>query len=98
MVLFLLMLSGEYTDLTKTLGGKVIKVEQGKSTGINPFELEPDTRENGDKQFLNILDKVAETRSLLATICRNYMGRTLNGTEITEIEVVANQLYAERRN
>ena len=63
--------------------------------GINPFELEPDTK--GDRQFLNILDKVAEIRALLATICRNYMGRTLNGTEITEIEIVVNQLYAERR-
>ena len=76
------------------LGGKVIKIVQGESTGINPFEIEPDIK--GNKQFLNILDKVAEIRALLATICRNYQGRTLNGTEITEIEVVVNQLYAER--
>ena len=76
------------------LGGKVIKISQGESSGINPFELEPDIR--GSKQFLNILDKVAEIRALLATICRNYQGRTLNGTEITEIEVVVNQLYTER--
>jgi type IV secretory pathway VirB4 component len=76
------------------LGGKVIKITQGESAGINPFELEPDTK--GNKQFLNILDKVAEIRALLATICRNYMGRTLNGTEITEIEIVVNQLYAEK--
>ena len=75
------------------LGGKVIKIEQGKSAGINPFELEPDTK--GNSQFLNILDK--EIRALLATICRNYMNRTLNGTEVTEIEVVVNELYAERR-
>ena len=64
------------------------------SAGINPFELEPDTK--GNKQFLNILDKVAEIRALLATITRNYQGRTLNGTEITEIEIVVNQLYAEK--
>lgn len=77
------------------LGGKVIKIEQGKAAGINPFELEPDTK--GNSQFLNILDKVAEIRALLATICRNYMNRTLNGTEVTEIEIVVNELYAERR-
>lgn len=88
------MWNGEYTKLTKMLGGKVIKIVQGESTGINPFEIEPDIK--GNKQFLNILDKVAEIRALLATICRNYQGRTLNGTEITEIEVVVNQLYAER--
>ena len=76
------------------LGGKVIKITQGESAGINPFELEPDIK--GNKQFLNILDKIAEIRAILATICRNYQGRTLNGTEITEIEVVVNQLYAER--
>ena len=76
------------------LGGKVIKIVQGESAGINPFEIEFDT--TGKKQFLNILDKVAEIRALLATICRNYMGRSLNGTEITEIEVVVNQLYAEK--
>ena len=78
------------------LGGKVIKIRQGENTGINPFELEPDV--NGNSQFLNILDKVAEIRALLATICRNYMNRTLNGTEITEIEIIVNELYAERRN
>ena len=42
------------------------------------------------------MDKVADIRALLSTIARNYMGRTLNGTEITEIEIVVNQLYAER--
>ena len=93
---FFIDIEGEYTKLTKMLGGKVIKIRQGESTGINPFELEPDTK--GNKQFLNILDKVAEIRALLATICRNYMGRTLNGTEITEIEIVVNSLYAEKRN
>lgn len=78
------------------LGGKVIKIMQGESAGINPFDIEPDIK--GNKQFLNILDKVAEIRALLATITRNYQGRTLNGTEITEIEIVVNQLYAEKRN
>lgn len=78
------------------LGGKVIKITQGESAGINPFELEPDTK--GNKPFINILDKVAEIRALMATICRNYQCRTLNGTEITEIEIVVNQLYSEKRN
>ena len=93
---FFIDVEGEYTNLTKMLGGKVIKITQGQSAGINLFELEPDAK--GNKQFLNILDKVAEIRALLATICRNYQGRTLNGTEITEIEIVVNQLYAEKRN
>ena len=48
------MLSGEYSNLTKMLGGKVIKIEQGKPAGINPFELEADYK--GKEKFLNILD------------------------------------------
>jgi len=91
---FFIDVEGEYNNLTRKLGGKVIKIKQGESSGINPFELEPDTK--GNKQFLNILDKVAEIRALLATICRNYMGRSLNATEITEIEVIVNQLYSEK--
>ena len=91
---FFIDVEGEYSNLTKMLGGKVIKIEQGKPAGINPFELEPDIK--GNRSFLNILDKVAEIRALLATICRNYQARTLNSTEITEIEIVVNQLYSEK--
>lgn len=91
---FFIDVEGEYTHLTQKLGGKVIKIGQGKETGINPFELEIDSSDN--KETLNILDKVAEIRGLIATICRNYLGRTLTATEITEIEVVVNKLYEER--
>lgn len=90
---FFIDVEGEYSNLTKMLGGKVIKIEQGKPAGINPFELEADFK--GKEKFLNILDKVAEIRALIATICRNY-GRTLTGTENTEIEIIVNQLYNER--
>lgn len=66
----------------------------GESAGLNPFDLEPDIK--GNKQFLNILDKVAEIRALLATICRNQQARTLTASETTEIEIIVNQLYADR--
>lgn len=91
---FFIDVEGEYAKLVQKLGGKTIKIRQGESTGINPFELEKDYK--GNKEFLNIMDKVADIRALLSTIARNYMGRTLNGTEITEIEIVVNQLYSER--
>lgn len=91
---FFIDVEGEYTKLTQKLGGKVIKIRQGENAGINPFEIEIDYSDN--KESLNILDKVAEIRSLLGTICRNYLGRTLNATEITEIEVIVNKLYEER--
>ena len=49
---FFIDVEGEYSNLTKMLGGKVIKIEQGKPAGINPFELEPDIK--GNRSFLNI--------------------------------------------
>lgn len=88
------MLNGEYTNLTKMLGGKVIKIRQGESAGINPFEIEPEF--DGKKSYINIKDKVSEIRNLLATICRYSQGRSLNGAENGEIEVITTQLYAER--
>ena len=47
------MQNGEYAKLCKQLGGKVIKIRQGETAGINPFELEIDKK--GNKEFLNIL-------------------------------------------
>lgn len=75
------------------LGGKVIKIEQGKSAGINPFEIEPSIK--GNKQRLDIHDKVAEIRSLLATIYRNY-GKELGGIENSEIEIIVKELYSSK--
>ena len=60
---------GEYAKLVKSLGGKVIKIRQGQATGINPFELEKDHK--GNREFLNIMDKVADIRALISTIARN---------------------------
>lgn len=91
---FFIDVEGEYSGLTKMLGGKIIKIRQGESAGINPFEIEPETI--GKKTSLNILDKVAEIRALVATICGNHDGRTLTSEESSEIEVVVKQLYAER--
>lgn len=91
---FFIDVEGEYSKIVKALGGKVIKIEQGKTTGINPFELEKDIK--GNKEFLNILDKISDIRVLMSTICRNYMGRSLSSTEITEIEIIVRQLYDER--
>lgn len=91
---FFIDVEGEYTNLTKMLGGKVIKIKQGKPAGINPFEIEPETI--GNNRIVNIQDKVSEIRALLGTICRNNQGRVLNSEEITEIEIVVKKLYSER--
>ena len=93
---FYIDVEGEYSKLCQRLGGKVIKISQGKPSGINPFELEPDF--NGKYEFLSINEKVSDIRALLSTITRNYMFRTLNSNEMTEIEIVVNEIYKEYPN
>ena len=91
---FYIDVEGEYSKLCQRLGGKVIKISQGKPSGINPFELEPDF--NGKYEFLNINEKVSDIRALLSTITRKYMFRTLNSNEMTEIEIVVNEIYKDK--
>ena len=91
---FFIDVEGEYSNLTKQLGGKVIKIEQGKSAGINPFELEVEY--NGKKEFVNLQDKVTEIMDLIKTMLKNHMNTDLNSLEISEIEIVVNHLYKER--
>ena len=43
---FFIDVEGEYAKLVQKLGGKTIKIRQGESTGINPFELEKDYKGN----------------------------------------------------
>ena len=91
---FFIDVEGEYAELTKMLGGKVIKIKSGESAGINPFDIEPE--ENGENKTININDKVSEIMDLMATICRNKAGRKLSEIEGPEIEKVVKILYEER--
>ena len=91
---FFIDVEGEYAELTKMLGGKVVKIKNGESTGINPFDIEPE--EYGKTKSINLNDKVSEIMDLMATICRNRENRKLDGKEGPEIEKVVKILYAER--
>lgn len=90
----LLIQSGEYKKQNEKLGGKYITIKQGFPSGINIFDIEPDF--DGHKEYINILDKVSDIRALLSTISREYMGRTLNPKELTDIEIAINEIYGKR--
>lgn len=85
----ILDLEGEYIELTKNLNGKVVKIKQGDSAGINLFDL--DVEEN--EKETGLLNKVAEIRALLSGIMRNYMERPLNAKEISDVEVAVIETY-----
>ena len=64
---------GEYTGVTRELGGSHVYIAPDSPTKINPFDLEEeeDTDENGDpngKTIVRIKDKVADTLNLIAVM------------------------------
>lgn len=86
---------GEYEKCAVNLaGGQVIKIDPNKPSGINPFEIEPETE--GGKTFVNISEKVADIRSLLAAIVHNYAARSLSAVEMSSIEEAIREEYAAR--
>lgn len=85
---------GEYKKQIEKLGGRYIKIKQGYSSGINIFDIEPYF--DGHKEYINILDKVSEIRALLSTISREYMNRPLNPKEMSDIEIVINEIYSQK--
>lgn len=87
---------GEYKkSIEDLLGGKYITIRQGRSAGINPLDIEPDTDETGNKQYVPIMDKVADIRALLGTISQNFMGRALTAREIVAIEQAVQEIYSQ---
>ena len=85
---------GEYKKQIEKLGGRYINIKQGYSSGINIFDIEPYF--DGHKEFINILDKVSEMRALLSTISREYMNRPLTPKEMSDIEIVVNEIYNKK--
>ena len=91
----ILDIEGEYVKRTESLGGRVIKIKQGMSAGINLFDIDVETDENGMEK-VNILNKVAEIRAILSAIMRNYMDRSLNAKELVDIEESVIETYKEK--
>lgn len=89
---------GEYKKLIKDLlGGEYINIRQGRPSGINLFEIEADIDDTtGEKEFVPIMEKVAEIRAVLGAIARNFMGRPLTALEIVAIEQAVIETYREK--
>lgn len=91
----ILDIEGEYVKRTETLNGRIIKIKQGMSAGINLFDIDIEQDENGIEK-VNILNKVAEIRAILSGIMKNYMGRNLNAKELVDIEESVIETYKEK--
>ena len=93
----ILDIEGEYVKRTESLGGRIIKIKQGMSAGINLFDIDVEIDENGMEK-VNILNKVAEIRAILSAIMRNYMDRSLNAKELVDIEESVIETYKEKES
>lgn len=86
----------EYQKLVKELlGGEVIKISTGRSSGINVLEIEVEEDDDG-KKIVDIAGKATEVRALLAALTRHFSGRTMSAIETVYVEESVRELYAER--
>ncbi|NHM28946.1 DUF87 domain-containing protein [Desulfofundulus sp. TPOSR] len=88
---------GEYREAAKNLyGGEIVPVAAGVPAGMNPLEIEVERDPDTKKEYINISDKVADVRALVATIVRGFANRPLEPEEIAVLEEAVRELYAER--
>lgn len=64
---------GEYGNITKAMGGTIIKVAPGSRTIPNPFDLEDEEEVDGDgkptgRRIVNIKEKVADLLNLIGVM------------------------------
>lgn len=90
-------LEGEYREALRNLyDGEIISVVAGVPAGMNPLEIEVERDPDTKKEYINISDKVADVRALVATIVRGFANRPLEPEEIAVLEEAVRELYAER--
>ena len=78
-------ISGEFTILTKTLGGKVIKLD-GSEGILNPLEIQ----KAGDDENISFTRHISK----VSTFYKFLVGGSVDAEEIAEFEDVLKQLYS----
>jgi len=78
-------ISGEFTILTKTLGGKVIKLD-GSEGILNPLEI----LKAGDDENISFTRHISK----VSTLYKFLVGGSVDAEEIAEFEDVLKQLYS----
>lgn len=88
----ILDIEGEYVKQTEKLGGRIIKIRQSVSVGINLFDIDVDE----DESFIDIDSKVTEIRAIMYGIINKYENRALRPNEIADIEQAVREVYREK--
>jgi conjugal transfer ATP-binding protein TraC len=81
---------GEYGKITRAVGGSNIYIAPDSETKINPFDIEEEELEGGDK-VVKIKDKVADILNLIGV-----MAGGMNGEQRSLVSHVLKLLYEEK--
>ncbi len=84
---------GEYGNLVRGAGGVYIRLLPGGKVFLNPFEIEED--EQDGRQFVNVLDKIADLKGLVAVMVEGA-GEKIKPEEVAIVEEVIAEEYASR--
>jgi conjugal transfer ATP-binding protein TraC len=80
---------GEYVDFTDNLGGQVVSMRPGRFSGINPFDLEPESEDGVNK--VNIFSKVADVLSIIDSV---FIYRNQSNMQAQEASVVESAIIS----
>lgn len=85
----------EYAPAVHRLGGHVIRLEPGRPSGLNPLDLEVEEVDAETAGTVNLQDKVADVRALVAHMLTIHRG-DLTPEESALLDRVVFRLYADR--
>lgn len=88
-------MENEYRKICQKFGGKYIYLKAGEKIGLNPLEVSISEDEDG-KKTIDIMDRVTDVVNLLNGFIEHYNKRSLNGTEIAEIQKAILRVYEDR--
>jgi conjugal transfer ATP-binding protein TraC len=84
---------GEYVNITKSAGGKVVSLQPGKFSGINPLDIEPE-KDDDDKLIVNVQAKIEDIQALISSVFKYYSS---DGLEIQEVALLEESILEEYR-
>lgn len=85
----------EYVEMARNLGGHVVRLESGQASGINPLDLEEEEADADTAGTVNLQDKMADVRALVAHMVALH-GGSLQPEESALLDRVVYALYADR--
>ncbi|MFD1363117.1 VirB4 family type IV secretion system protein [Lentibacillus salinarum] len=86
---------GEYRALTERLGGTIVDFKPDEPALINPFDIEEETDDNGNKK-VNLQEKLQDLKTTFEVMFKSNGGYLLSPEENALLDQCIMSLYSER--